>query len=402
MKKFGSDNRGGTVPRANYAAHQKKLTQKAVRAARALEAVPHPGLTFSQKHHVFIAKAKRGELWALNHLSVAARAGITPLFEMFPPAPPRKSKPGKTASKPKTLIAHATDLLQTIRDEWGTLPFFLDTRYVPVGGIPAPSSAKTIFDIARTMQLAAVPVTSITFAPAYQEEIKNAIAKDNRGVVFRLFITDFISPALLSQYLTALLKVLEVAAGEVDILIDLEFKRNQVEVQQLGGAAISVLPVLNDWRTVTLASGCFPASISSAQSGVWFPVPRVDGLGWLHINSLQATSGNRLSAFGDYGIRCGGAPLNIPNRPDPNIRYSDEEKVLVRKGAKVDGMMKTICSSLVTRTEFSGAAFSQGDSLIAATAAKSGSPNNGQAEQWIQWCTNHHLELTASQIQSLP
>lgn len=386
-------------------ASKQKVTQRAVRAARALDSVPHPGLHFSTKHHIFIAKAKRGELWALNHLSVSARAATTPLFEMWPPAPPQKPKAGKPGSKPKaakTLVAHATDLLQTIRDEWGTLPIFLDTRYVPLGGIPAPTSAKTIFDVARTMELTAVPVTAITFAPAYQQEIGDAIAKDGRGVMLRLFITDFINPTLLSQYLTALLQVLNVTSGEVDILIDLGYKPNQIEIQQLGGAALSVLPLLSEWRTVTLASGCFPASISNAESGVWFPVPRVDWLGWLHVNSVQATAGKRLSTYGDYGIRCGGPPMNIPNRPDPNIRYSHHEKVLVRKGPKTDGTMKIICSSLVARAEFSGAAFSQGDSEIAARAAMKGSPNNGQAEQWIQWCTNHHLELTASQIQNLP
>lgn len=391
----------------NKSTRPKMVSQKAQRAARALEAVPHPGLKFSQKHHVFIAKAKRGELWALNHLSVAARGTITPLFEMWPPAPPRppKQAPGKPIVKsksPKTLIAHATDLLKTIRDEWGTLPFFLDTRYVPVGGLPSPSGAKTILDVARSMQLTAVPVTSITFAPAYQQEIRDAIAKDSRGVMVRLFITDFINPTLLGGYLMALLKVLQVTAGEVDVLIDLEFRREQVEVQQLGGSAISVLPFLKDWRTVTLASGCFPSSISSASHGVWFPVPRIDWLGWSHVNSVQTSAGNRLSAYGDYGIRCGGPPVNIPNRPDPNLRYSDKQKVLVRKGPKTDGAMKTICSSLVARTEFSGAAFSRGDSEIAARGAMLGSPNNGQAEQWIQWCTNHHLELTASQIQNLP
>lgn len=227
----------------------KKITQKAVRAARALEPVPHPGLTFSRKHYVFIAKAKRGELWALNHMTIAAKATVTPLFEMWPPAPPRKPKLGKVAPvKPaKTLIAHATDLLQTIRDEWGLLPFFLDNRYVPSGGIPSPSSAKSIFDIARAMQLVAVPVTAITFAPAYQQEIKEAIAKDKRGVMIRLFITDFINPTLLGGYLTALMKVLQVVPGEVDILIDLEFRRSQVEVQQLGGSAISVVPFQKDW-----------------------------------------------------------------------------------------------------------------------------------------------------------
>jgi|HubBroStandDraft_5_1064220.scaffolds.fasta_scaffold05724_3 hypothetical protein len=395
------------MPQVGKSTAPRKFTQKAVRAARALEVIPHPGLTFSRKHHLFIAKAKRGELWALNHLSSAARGAITPLFEMWPPAPPRKHKtePGKAPPKPKaakTLAAHAADLLKTIRDEWGTLPCFLDTRYVPVGGIPSPPGAKVIFDMARAMEVAAVPVTALTFAPAYQQEIKDAIAKDGRGVMFRLLITDFISPALLSQYLTALQGVLQVTSSNVDILIDLGYKPNQIEIQQLGGSAISVLPFLNDWRTVTLASGCFPASISTAESGVWFPVPRVDWLGWLHVNSSQATAGNRLCAYGDYGIRCGGPPMNIPNRPDPNIRYSDKERVMVRKGPKTDGTIKKICSSLVARTEFSGAGFSRGDSEIAARAAMTGSPNNGQAEQWIQWCTNHHLELTASQIQNLP
>jgi hypothetical protein len=386
---------------------EKPKTQKAVRAARALEPVPHPGVSFSSKHHIFIAKAKRGELWALNHLSIGARAAITPLFEMWPPTIPRppKQEEGRSRPKakaPKTLVAHATDLLQMIRDEWGNLPLFLDTRYVPLGGIPSPSGAKTIFDVARTTQLMAIPTTSIKFGPAYQQEIKDVIARDGRGVLLRLFITDFISPSLLSDYLTALLRVLQVSAGHTDILIDLEHRQEQIEVQQLGASAVSVLPFLNDWRTVTLAAGCFPQSISKLGYGTWSSVPRSDWLGWLHVHSSQAASGGRKPTFGDYGIRCGGIPADIPNRPDPNIRYSDRQKVLVRKEQKIDGKMKAICSSLVGRSEFSGAKFSRGDELIAERAAMPGSPNNGQAEQWIQWCTNHHLELTASQIRSLP
>jgi hypothetical protein len=386
---------------------KKKTTQKALRAERALHSVPHPGLTFPYKHQVFIAKAKRGELWALNNLSIAARAAITPLFEMWPPATPRspKSEEGKPRPKPKTpktLVTHATDLLQIIRDEWNKLPFFLDTRYVPLGGIPSPSSAKTIFDVARTMQLMAIPTTSIKFAPAYQFEIRDVIAKDDRGVLIRLFITDFINPNLLGSYLTALLGVLQVTANQADILIDLEFRQEQIEVQQLGASAISVLPFLKDWRTVTLAAGCFPQSISKLSYGTWSQVLRSDWLGWLQVNSLQAANASRRAAYGDYGIRCGGIPADIPNRPDPNIRYSDKQKILVRKEGKTDGKMKTICSSLVARSEFSGMKFSRGDAEIAARAAMPGSPNNGQAEQWIQWCTNHHLELTASQIQNLP
>lgn len=306
------------------------------------------------------------------------------------------------AAGPKSLVTHATDLLQNMRDEWGTLPLFLDTRYVSLQGIPSPEGARIIFDVARTLQLVAIPTTSIRFAPAYQQEIRDVVAKDGRGALLRSFMNDFTNPNLLGNYLTALLGVLQVGPNQTDVLIDLEHRQEQIEVQQLGAFALSALPSLKDWRTVTLAAGCFPQSISGLEHETWLPVPRSDWLGWLHINSLQTAKGSRRATYGDYGIRCGGIPTDIPNRPDPNIRYSGEQKILVRKEPKKDGKMKTICSSLILRSEFSGAQFSQGDAEIAARAAMPGSPNNGQAEQWIQWCTNHHLELTASQIQNLP
>jgi hypothetical protein len=385
-------------------AKEKAPTQRAVRAARALESVPHPGLKFSNKHYVFISKPKTGELWALNHLSVAARATITPLFEMFPPKKPHakkgSTKPPKAA---KTLGAHVTDALTTVRDEWGTtLPFFLDTRYVPAGGIPSPSAATEIFNICQSLHLAVVPVTSLTSDPPYQQAIKAAIAKGGRGVMLRLGADNFINPSLLGGYLTALLSVLEVGRNETDIVIDLEFRPQQLAVQQLGVHTVSALPFLDEWRTVTLAAGCVPEQISGLDHGKWWPVPRTDWLGWSFVRQAQTQAGKRLPSYGDYAVRCGGVPKDIPNPPEPNIRYSDGEKVLIRRGPKKPGVIKTICSSLVARAEFAGAPFSEGDRQVAAKAATPSSSNNGSPGQWIQWCGNHHLELTASQIRNLP
>jgi Beta protein len=384
-----------------------KITQKAARAERALIPVPHSGGTFSDKHHIFITRLKRGELWALNHLSVAAKSRVTPLFEIGPVEIPRAPKqiPGKpkvAAKPPKSLVKHALDLLQPVKDDWSLLPFFLDTCHVPLGGIPSPASLKTIFEVARSLQLAAVPVTSITHSPAYQQEIANIVAQDGRGVMIRLSIENFISPQLLTGYLTALLQVLNLKPDRVDILIDLKYRPQQIEIQQLGESALSALPFATQWRTLTLASGCFPASISTLEHGTWLSIPRIDWLGWLHIRADRFAKKLRLPSFGDYGIRCGGAPVSVPNRPDPNIRYSDSQTVLVRKGPKTNGALKLICADLITKPEFSGASFSQGDQELALTATKPGSPNNGQAEQWIQWCSNHHLAKVASQIQSLP
>ena len=91
----------------------------------------------------------------------------------------------------------------------------------------------------------------------------------------------------------------------------------------------------------------------------------------------------------------------IPNTPAPNIRYTDSSTIWVMKSPKVPGSMRAICADLVSQPYFRGAQFSQGDDYMAQKAATTG-PENGSPEQWIQWCTNHHLELTASEIQSLP
>jgi hypothetical protein len=365
-----------------------KVTKKAARAQRALEPVAHVGFQFSHKHYVFIAKLKRGEIWALNYLSTIAKATTTPLLEICPPQPGRQ------------LLTYATETLQTVRAEWG-LPFFLDTRYLVSGGGPSPASAQTVLNAARALDLQVVPVTSIANSPAFQNEIRNAIGLDNRGVMIRLLTTDFNNPTLLAQYLTALMQVLQVAQSQVDILIDLEYRPEQVAVQQLGSYSLANLPFIDDWRTVTLASGCFPDSISNIGMGTWNAVPRSDWNGWFQINTIRSATNLRRASFGDYGIRCGGPPRNIPNTPAPNIRYSDQQQVLVRRGSKTPGTMRGICASLVGMPNFSGAQFSQGDSEIAAKATTAGFAN-GSPENWIQWCTNHHLALTVSQIQNLP
>jgi hypothetical protein len=385
----------------------KKPTQKAVRAERALQNIPHPGLQFSYRHHVLIARAKQGELWALNQLSTEARSAVTPLLELVPPPPGTKEKviPGKKtipAKAQKPLTQHAKDVLKVIKSDWHTLPVFLDSRYLLVGGVPSFASAKLVFDTARELELTSIPVTSLKFSPEFQFEVRDAIAADKRGVAIRLSTADFKQLTLLDGYLAALLGVLKVTAEQTDILIDLEKQPDQFVAQQVGISTLANLPLLPSWRTVTLAAGCFPETIKDYKHDTWHAVERSDWLAWMQVILAQSKNRSRVPSYGDYGVRCGGEPLFIPNTPDPNIRYTTSENVLVRKGAKVDGKIKEICASLITKSEFSGADFSQGDAQIAEKAAKPGLPNNGAPAQCIQWCTNHHLELTASQIQELP
>jgi hypothetical protein len=219
--------------------------------------------------------------------------------------------------------------------------------------------------------------------------------------MFRLPINFFDDPQNVLGYLNGLVSALGTARNQVDILIDLAFRPSVGEVQQLGNYSLNNLPFINEWRTVTLASGCFPQSISTVPLGTWVPFARSDWLGWNAVAAQQATLGTRIPTYGDYGIRCGGAPAFVPNTPDPNLRYTAPQTIWVRKEPKAPGSLRAICAGLVGQQFYSGPAFSEGDAQIALKAATT-NPTNGQAEQWIQWCANHHLELTAWQIQSLP
>jgi hypothetical protein len=371
------------------------LTKTALRMERAKIAVPHPGLQFGHKHHIFIAKLKRGEVWALNQLKLEAKAAVTPLLEMWPPNPATPTKPAKS------LTAHTTTLMETLANEWTGLPSYIDTKYLKSGATPSPTDAQTVFGIARSLNVNAVPVTSPYSPQPFQQVIRNTIATDGRGVMFRLPVAFFNDAHLIAGYLDGLAAALGVIRDQVDILIDLEHRPNVIEVQQVGAYCLNTLPAIADWRTVTLASGCFPSSIAESPAGSWLPFGRADWNGWSAVAGQRHATTLRVPSYGDYGVRCGGEPLPIPNSPAPNIRYTDTQAIWVRKGLKASGSMKAICTSLVPQTYFRGAAFSQGDSDIAQRAAMTDLAN-GTPEQWIQWSTNHHLELTASQIQSLP
>jgi hypothetical protein len=266
--------------------------------------------------------------------------------------------------------------------------------------VPSPQAAQTVFAVARAAQVYAIPVTSPFSSQPYQQVIQNVIATDGRGVMFRIPANFFSNPQNIPA-LNGLVTFLGVAKNQVDILIDLQYRPDLLAVQQIGAFCLNSLPSIDDWRTVTLASGCFPDSISNQPTGQWLPFDRNDWLGWSGVLQQRAAAQIRLPSYGDYGIRCGGEPQIIPNTPAPNLRYTKEQIIWVRRSDKSPGAMRAICSDLIAQPFFNGAQFSVGDAEIVAKAATT-SPANGSPEQWIQWCTNHHLELTASQIQNLP
>jgi len=332
----------------------------------------------------------------LDYLSIACKARVTPLFELGLP-----NTPFKKGAKPKPLPQHIDDSLELVRTEWTGLPLFLDLRHFsPENTPPDPLEIDRVFSVARQKQLLVVPVTSPLWPQVCQSAIRGVIQADGHGVMLRLEPVFFESQDKVLTLLQRLLRVLGIDKGQVDILIDLSYQKEKANVETLEQKYLGLLPDLGQWRTVTVAAGCFPDSISNNQIKEWIPYKRADWLGYNSVANLQFQANSRIPSYGDYGVRPFGRQRGGGRAPAPNIRYTSTNSIWTRRDLNQVGAIRAICQDLIKQSFFSGANYSEGDKLIAQKAANPGT--NGTAEKWIEWCTNHHLELTSSQILSLP
>jgi hypothetical protein len=346
-------------------------------------------MSFDHLHYVPIVKAKAGEFWALSHLKSATKAIITPVFELVP-----------HDSKKHTFASDLEKKVVSLHKSWQR-PFFFDVRHsAPKDSLPESSTLTTAFKQLRTHGLVAVPVTRLGYSQRFQEAVKQTIAQDSRGVMVRLTVGDLAIRDRLKTALNNLCVLLDVREQDVDLLIDYAYKKPEeyedlIHLQELH---FTKIPKIDSWRTITLASVSFPESIKDLPDAKWVKLDRIEWKSWDYMISSRTAS--RRPAYGDYGIRHPSLPGF--GTPKPNLRYTLAESYLCRRDEAKHAAMKEICKSLIRRAEYMGAAFSEGDRVISETAAIVGSGHSGGGREWTQWCSNHHFEFVATQIQSLP
>ena len=129
----------------------------------------------------------------------------------------------------------------------------------------------------------------------------------------------------------------------------------------------------------------------------WTAIPRYC---WrTYIDPVTAGGLPREPVFSDYAMRDPGQPPDF-GAPSVNLRYTIDRDWLAQIGGKVNegasDEIHAMCQQLIARVEYAGAAFSDGDAEIARVANPAEGPGN--STQWLQWCTNHHLEMVASQL----
>lgn len=108
--------------------------------------------------------------------------------------------------------------------------------------------------------------------------------------------------------------------------------------------------------------------------------------------------------FGDYAVDT--TALQKPQRrtPSAHIRYSTLNEYIVEKGQAVKkpigyDAIYPVADALVARSEFKGAAYSEGDKYFSDLANRATGP--GTPSDWRWAATDHHLTLNVNAINAM-
>ena len=326
-----------------------------------------------------IVKWKAGERQALQQLSPAVKAQVRPLIEMVKPS------------------AAFPDELQRV---WGSSEVLLDAR--PVEDEPPPAGASWLaWSIAesakRNLRLVPVATTDgdlISAAELARIYRRGCALRVPQSVLFEDALRDRVSDAI---------GQLGLGAEEIDLILDLGAV-DESSVRATRTAALSVASLVAPawpWRSVVLAAGSYPESLSGVPRGL-SRVRRLDRDVWKHIAAHVETD----IGFADYGA---GHPI-LPDidyskaTMSAKVTYSTPDEWIIVKGQKISdhpkgwGQTVELCRLLLNEPDFDGAAASWGDEFIDNVANLQ--DRTGNATTWVAVKTNRHITATVQSLRS--
>lgn len=256
----------------------------------------------------------------------------------------------------------------------------------------------------------AVPVVSTLTGQSEINALKRVSAQGSKvrwTLRYRNEAEDIVASSV-AAWFTTMMRALGAKFEDVDAVLDLEYvaERSTKTTAAAAAQALASVSAIGSWRSITLASCAFPASLAGKSVGV-HQVGRKD---WeIYLAAKAHVSKSMSLIFGDYGVS------NVePFEGDPrtmnmsvNLRYTHDVNWFVYKGrsAKDHGFeqYRDLCKILVTSTPpFMGPTFSEGDEnyeQIATDIPKKVGPGN--ATQWRRDATNHHVHFVLAQLASL-
>ncbi|HTP15617.1 MAG TPA: beta family protein [Streptosporangiaceae bacterium] len=341
-----------------------------------------------------ILKGRRAELLALGHADPAVAAVIRPLLEVIPAQP---SLYGSVLTF-GGLLADAAPK---------GMAFAVDCRYLgrPDSGPPGQNPVSLVAEHIQQRQIAMIPVFGLGDG-ANLAGVRVAAATHGAGGCLRLDREHGLQSiaAGRSSHASEVLTAVGLRAADVDLLIDLGEICTQAALQRAGGIARRALAWARrrGWRSITLASGAFPADIAGFPIGTSTPVPRWDAAFWAQTASHPI--GGPAVGYGDYTVS---SPRLVPGgcAPMPSLRHTGKRHWHVYRYPKsANGGMSTfcdLCRDVVCSGHWppEGSGCCWGDEQIELHARRRQGPGN--ATSWRAFGTSHHLALVVSRLSAL-
>ncbi len=344
--------------------------------------------------YVPILKSKAGEYWAWKQASQAVVSGSRPIFEVIP-----KNGPGQDLNM----------FVNGVVPGWPQVAVLtVDSGYLDQTQAIAGTSDHAVLWTARALigrGVAAKPVMRLTDDPLVLAEVAAASALHGQGACLRLGSPDS-DPDVdeAASLWPEIFQVTNLPPAEVDLLIDFWVVQSQRDVSRAATVASQILQWAyqnGPWRSVTVASGAFPESISSLQPSGTTPVHRYDAD---FFDSVVADCPPVIPDFGDYGIWHPGIPADLPYRPLPNLRYTYEREWQVYRERRLlpgNESFYTLCGRVVSSGHWpsTGANYSAGDAEIHRCSQRI--PGPGAATQWLRWGASHHFAHIVERLTTL-
>ncbi|MDG4802614.1 hypothetical protein [Micromonospora sp. WMMD980] len=142
------------------------------------------------------------------------------------------------------------------------------------------------------------------------------------------------------------------------------------------------------WRSVTLAAGGMPPTLSRLPTDEPVRLDRFDWMLWQRLADLRL-------GYGDYGVGCAVRDADGPGDRLPTLRWAAGGAWWIyrwsRRGGRGDERFADLCRTLVAAPHWpaAGAGFSWGDHEVLRRARRGAGA--GSEVYWIAWSTSHHL-----------
>jgi hypothetical protein len=290
---------------------------------------------FDDRHYVPILKGKQGELDALQKTSKKLIGSFTPLLEI-PPIPPTYLEGQDEPIPAKTIdehVAHVGEKFATALANYKSV--FIDGYYIETEDElnDGSSPIDKVFTYLREQKVPFIPTVGLDRVEDYAESVKLAVQSDGRGCCIRLVESDLEGVVELQPQIESLLKFLKLKTKDVDLLVDFG---PRVPSKAAIPLQIDTLPLVKEWRTLTVASSSFPVDLSGVARNSIEELEREEWVTWMFLRNKRRAA-QRMPTYGDYTIN---HPVLSEIDPrimsmSPNIRYCDNSSYVIAKGQAI-------------------------------------------------------------------